>query len=250
MPALQRAVCILDLIAQKGSCSVVEICEALDIPKSSVYLLLDELKRCRFVTQDIHGNYCLWLKLVELSEYALNSLDIRDLVKPMLTQLMEETGLLCHLGIIDGMNAYYILKIESHSTISVRSFEGKRLSLSRSGIGKCLLAWQSEERRAELLSHMSYEKKTPTSITSSDALKQEIELIRQRGWSFDNGEDYLDVRCVAVPVFNAKNELAAAISLVGTSLQVTDKVLPELVQKGVLCAQDISRKLGWRGVTP
>ncbi|WP_252403953.1 IclR family transcriptional regulator C-terminal domain-containing protein, partial [Escherichia coli] len=47
----------------------------------------------------------------------------------------------------------------------------------------------------------------------------ELARIRRQGWSYDNGEDYADVRCVAAPVFNANNELTAAISVVAVSLE-------------------------------
>ncbi len=57
---------------------------------------------------------------------------------------------------------------------------------------------------------------TPTTITHPQRLYEELARIRRQGWSYDNGEDYADVRCVAAPVFNANNELTAAISVVGT----------------------------------
>ncbi len=72
---------------------------------------------------DNQDNYCLWTKLVELAGQALSKMDLRELARPRLTRLMDECGLLCHLGIIDQGNAYYILKIESPATISVRSHE-------------------------------------------------------------------------------------------------------------------------------
>ena len=67
----------------------------------------------------------MWTRLVELSGHALSKMDLRELARPRLTQLMDTTGLLCHLGIIDNGSAYYILKVESSATISVRSHEGK-----------------------------------------------------------------------------------------------------------------------------
>ena len=139
VPALTRAIDILNLIARIGPCSAATIIETLGIPKSTAYLLLSELKRQRFISVDHQENFCLWTKLVELSGHALSKMDLRELARPRLTKLMDETGLLCHLGIIDHESAYYILKVESSSTISVRSHEGKSLSLYRSGIGKCLL---------------------------------------------------------------------------------------------------------------
>jgi len=156
VPALTRAIDILNFIAQVGPCSAARIIDELAIPKSTAYLLLGELKRQRFLSIDNQDNYCLWTKLVELAGHALSKLDLRELARPRLTQLMDETGLLCHLGIIDNQNAYYILKIESSSTISVRSHEGKSLSLYRSGIGKCLLAWQPEAVRDAIISQLTW----------------------------------------------------------------------------------------------
>jgi DNA-binding IclR family transcriptional regulator len=142
VPALTRAIDILTLIARIGPCSAATIIDTLGIPKSTAYLLLNELRRQRFLSLDHQENFCLWTRLVELSGHALSKMDLRELARPRLTQLMDTTGLLCHLGIIDNGSAYYILKVESSATISVRSHEGKSLSLYRSGIGKCLLAWQ------------------------------------------------------------------------------------------------------------
>lgn len=133
VPALTRAIEILNLIGRIGPCSAATIIAELGIPKSTVYLLLGELKKQRFISMDNQDNYCLWTKLVELAGQALSKMDLRELARPRLTRLMDECGLLCHLGIIDQGNAYYILKIESPATISVRSHEGKSLSLTAPG---------------------------------------------------------------------------------------------------------------------
>ena len=246
VPALTRAIDILNLIARIGPCSAATIIDELGIPKSTAYLLLGELKKQRFLSMDNQDNYCLWTKLVELAGQALSKMDLRELARPRLTQLMDQCGLLCHLGIIDSGNAYYILKIEYPATISVRSHEGKSLSLYRSGIGKCLLAWQPERVQESIISELQWERATPTTITSAQQLRDELGRIRARGWSFDNGEDYPDVRCVAAPVFNANNELTAAISVVGTRLQINEDNRDYLAGRAIACAKDISRLLGWK----
>ncbi|WP_192457635.1 IclR family transcriptional regulator [Musicola keenii] len=246
VPALTRAIEIMNLIARRGPLPAAAIIAELAIPKSTAYLLLTELKRHRFISVDVNDNYCLWTKLVELAEHALSKIDLRDISRSRLTQLMEQTNLLCHLGIIDNENAYYILKIESPSTISVRSHEGKSLSLSRSGIGKCLLAWQPEAQRDRIIDSLDFTAKTPHTLTSPEQLRNELNNIRRQGWSYDHGEDYVDVRCVAAPVFNGRNELTAAISVVGTRLQINDDNRDLLASQTIACARDISRLLGWR----
>lgn len=149
-------------------------------------------------------------------------------------------------GIIDNGSAYYILKVESSATISVRSHEGKSLSLYRSGIGKCLLARQPAAVQQSIIEGLVWEQATPTTITHPQQLHEELARIRRQGWSYDNGEDYADVRCVAAPVFNANNELTAAISVVGTRLQINEEYRDYLAGKAIACAVDISRLLGWK----
>ncbi|WP_280631398.1 IclR family transcriptional regulator C-terminal domain-containing protein, partial [Salmonella enterica] len=100
--------------------------------------------------------------------------------------------------------------------------------------------------RKAIIEKMVWERATLTTITEPQQLNDELERIRQRGWSFDNGEDYPDVRCVAAPVFNARNELTAAISVVGTRLQINEENLDYLAGKAIACAKDISRLLGWK----
>ena len=245
VPALQRAMQILDLLADRGTCQPAEIVEQLGIPKSSAYLLFEELKRYRLITQDQNGGLSLGLKLIALGERAAARLDVREVAREHLMRLMEETGLLCHFGFMDGNAAYYILKIESNSTISVRSYVGKRLSLSSSGIGKCLLAWQPESVRRNVIAETVFHPTTPTTITSPQALEAELEKIRAQGWGFDNGEDVPDVRCVAAPVFDAKNVISGAISVVGAAMQIKDARVPDLAVQVMACAHAISKDLGW-----
>lgn len=221
IPALSRMVEILDYISREGECSAFDIVQALEIPQSTTYLMLEELVKYRFLHKKHNGQYMLWLKLIDLSSKALQKLEIRQIAEPFLTDLMNKTGLVCHLGILDQENAYYILKVESPLTVKLHTYEGKAMSLVRSGIGKCLLAYQSEEKQAQLINAIDYVAKTKTSITSKADLIKALEVIRQQGWSYDEGEDVEGIRCYAAPIFNMSYQLVAAISVVGTVDQMT-----------------------------
>lgn len=247
VPALQRMNEILGFLAGHGSCVAADVAKSLPIPKSSVYLLLDELKSMNYLTQDGEGRYRLWMRLIELGESASEGIDIREVARRHLSALTEQTGLLCHLGIFDGNSAYYVLKIESSSTISVRSREGKVISLYRSGVGKCLLAWLPPEKQDELIAGFDYKRLTPTTITDSEAMRREIETIRTQGWALDDEEDVPSVRCVAAPVFDARGAIVAAISAVGATVQIAADRIPPLSAQVVSSARDISKELGWRG---
>ncbi|MDR3029329.1 MAG: IclR family transcriptional regulator [Acinetobacter sp.] len=243
-PGLTRALDILNFISTHGACSVLQIQDALNIPKSSIYNILEELCRQNYLIKSNDGSYSLWLKVVELSNQVLVQMDLRAIAKPYLTDLMLATGLMCHLGVLDQKAAYYVLKIESNSSIRVHSYEGKRLALERSGIGKCLLAFQPEDLIQQTIQNLNFIAKTENSIMSIEAYIQELDLIRKKGWSFDNSEDVEGVRCIAAPIFNSHNTLEAAISIVGASIQINENNQEELVRLTTECARKISLKIG------
>ena len=245
IPALQRMNDVLGYIARSGPALPADIIKALSLPRSSIYLLVEEMKAMNFITQDPDGRCRLWMRLIELGEAASEGIDIRQVARRHLARLTEETGLLSHLGIIRGNSAYYVLKIESSATISVRSREGKTISLCRSGVGKCLLAWQPWAAREALVAGMAYRQATPNSIATPERLREEIRQIRERGWAVDDEEDVPNVRCVAAPVFDARNLIVAAISAVGATVQITPEAIPALSVQVCGCAQAISRELGW-----
>lgn len=244
VPALDKVMAILGELETRGPSLAGELIAALGLPRSSAYTLLDAMKQHKLVAQDSQGRYRLWMRLLALGQAASASLDIRDVARRHLLRLMEETGLLCHFGIMDGPVAYYILKVESRGSISVRSYEGKTLSLTRSGVGKCLLAWQPEEERERLLPELDFTAATPASITSPEALRAELERIRRCGWALDDGEDVPSVRCVAAPVFGMDGAIMGAISVVGARMQMEDERLEGLARQVTACAAAISRDLG------
>ncbi|MBS1154098.1 MAG: hypothetical protein H6R07_22 [Proteobacteria bacterium] len=245
VPALQRAVAILDYVAEQGACQGSALIPVLNAPKSSVYLLLEELKHLRLLSQGPDGQYRLGIKLIEFGEQASGQLDMREVARPHLNALMQETGLLCHLGVIEGDAAYYILKVESQGTIRVRSWEGKRLSLYSSGLGKCLLAWADPQKQKQLIENLQFVRATPQTITSAEELRAALAEIRSRGWSYDDREDLSEVRCIACPIFDASGKISAAISVVGTTLQIYDEKLSEISAKVIGTAARISKELGY-----
>lgn len=246
VPALTRTFALLEIISRNGQCSANQLVVESGMPKSTVYLLLEELKNLRLLTQSRSGNYRLGLKLLELGSQVSRQLDLRTIALPQLTRLMNTTGHLCHLGVLDGNTPIYLLKVESQSSIQVRTWEGKRLSLCRSSLGKCLLAWCDRERQNQLISSIEFLPMLPNTLTDEASLRTALQEIRQLGWAYDNEEDVANIRCVSAPVFNAAGDVSAAISIVGTSLQIGPENIIALAEQVKQTAWEISQALGYK----
>lgn len=243
VPALTRCMAILSYLEKHKKCTISELISALKLPRSSGYVLVDEMLKQGLINQDKNGNLQLWMRLIELGSCASRNIDLRDKIVPSLSSLLDSVDCLAvHYGIMEGDRGFYVIKLESpRAGMLIKSREGLPVSLVHAGLGKCLLAYQSPEVRERILPTIDYTPESPTSITTPEALRAELAKIRLQGWAFDNSEGEADIRCVAAPVFNAQHELLGAISIVGSVLKFNDDAIPDVVRKVKQCASSIEQ---------
>ena len=243
-PALTKGFAILDLIALEPGLGFAEIRERLGLPNSSCHHLIATLCQVGALQVRPDRGYVLGLRLFELGANAANQRQLHDLALPMLKQLALEVQLTCHLGVMEGAEAVYLLKVEGSREIRVNTWVGKRLSLHSSSLGKVLLAGLPDSELKDILKQVTWERKTPHSIVDPEAFRRHLQTVRERGWAIDDEEDLLNIRCVAAPVRDMQGQVVAAISAVGTVLDIVPDRFEGLA--GALCAaaRRISLSLG------
>ena len=239
-PALGKGFAILDLLAKEPGLTFTEIQNRLSLPKSSAHRLVASLVEIGALRCDADGRYVLGLRLFELGAAAVGQRRIDREAQPVLHALAWGETLTSHLGVLEGYQAVYLSKVECDQEIRVNTWVGKRLSLNRSALGKALLAWLPPAEARELMALTDFEQKTPKTIVDAATLSADLELVRKRGWALDDEEDALDIRCIAAPVRNREGKVIAAISVVGTVLQLTDQRLEPLAAKVLEAAAQIS----------
>lgn len=222
VPAVERAFMALELIAQSSNgFSVSEISRRLDLPKSSVHLILATLERQGYLQKHpLTGNYLFGLKLFSLSRAALQGVELRAVAQPFLKALMKRTGLTVHLGILEGNEAVIIEKIEAPGLVKVPSWVGRRMDVNCTGIGKALIAFLPGEEFDNRFKPGSLARHNESTIVSIAGLKRECARIREQGYAFDDEEDELGLRCIGAPLLDSRGCAVAAISTVGTLSQI------------------------------
>lgn len=244
-PALTKGFAILDLIAQEPGLGFAAIRSRLGLPNSSCHHLISTLCKLGALQLQPDRGYVLGLRLFELGTIAASQRKIEQSALPALKRLAKEVGLTCHLGVMEGAEAVYLIKVEGLREIRVNTWIGKRLSLHSSSLGKVLLAWLPEHEMEDKLHYATWEAKTASTITDPAQFRQLLKAVRARGWAFDNEEDAPSIRCVAAPVFDMKGRIIAAISAVGTVLDIEPERFPELAEKLCATAREISANLGY-----
>lgn len=92
-------------------CTISEIISLTGLPRSSVYVLVDDMVKLRLLRQNSDKTVQLWMKLVALGNSASDSLDLKEIISPYLDKLITSIDCLAvHFGIMDDDKAFYVLK--------------------------------------------------------------------------------------------------------------------------------------------
>lgn len=106
---------------------------------------------------------------------------------------------------------------------------GLKAPLYCTGIGKALLAYAGPEKVDEVIGEGLYSF-TKDTITDGEKLKEELAVVRERGYSTDNMEHEYGIKCVAIPIRNGEDQVVAACSVTGPSPRFTEKRIAELAE--------------------
>lgn len=243
-PVIGKMLQVLDYLSRQDA-SFSDIARALSLPRSSTYVLLQSLEEVGFVRLLPDNRlYALGFKLYELGALAVRGVNVKEQAMPHLQALCDAVDLTCHLGCLHGTEAFYLLKLLPRNKLHINSWEGKRISLYSSGVGKALMAWQPEEELEALLDACTFAPVTPMTITDPDRLKRHLAEIRIRQWAMDNEEDGLGLRCIAAPVFSLQGRVNAAVSVSGPLQQVNEASIPGLVDAVKKAARAITCSVG------
>lgn len=187
-----RTVELLELLAARGDrpARLQELAEALDVPRSSMYALLQTLAARGWVRTDVTGSlYGIGIHALLAGTSYLDSDPRVRVVRPYLEEASEALGETIHMGRLDGWDVAYLATRESHEYLRTISRVGRRLPAHVGALGKALLA----ERPDAELPEGPYEALTPHSHTSRASLAADLAAVRARGYSVDREEGVLGI---------------------------------------------------------
>src|SRR5260370_34059473 len=209
--AVERALTMLEAVAQESEgIRNVEISRKLKIPKSSASYILRKVETQGYLTRDAEsGKYRVGLKILSLSRGALGGRDVRGVALPIMRHLTHQTGLTCHLAVLDGPEAVSIEKVEPEGFIRMDTWVGRRMRVHATSVGKALVAYIPQEQLEQTLRKIGMEKRTPKTISPLPRLLKELEKVRTQGYAVDDEENNLGARCLGAPIFDERGDIEA-----------------------------------------
>jgi IclR family acetate operon transcriptional repressor len=244
--SVERALNILHLfIVGEAEIGLSDISHRVGLHQSTVFRLLATLSAAGFAEQNPHtGRYRLGPSALSIGQAFLRHSDLRQLAEAPLANLRDRSGETVHLATLNGKDIIYLEKLPGLHPIGLMSSRvGERSPAHCTGLGKALLAHEPEDDVREIFAGglRSY---TPRTITRMGAFLPELAKVRQAGFAVDDEEHEQGVMCVAAPVFDS-HQVVAAISVAGPADRMREAIrYRDLTGEVLTAAEEISTRLG------
>ena len=228
---------------------VSDIAKSLQMLPSKVSRMLKTLEADDWVEKSPHtGKYRIGVRFLQAGLLYVSNHTLRRLILPHVEQMAREMGLLSGWGIFKNGKVIIVDRIRIKNGPLVHLL-GSDVPLHSSSYGKLFLAYLTGQELDGMLQSMMFNILTPKTISTADALKNELTRVREMGYAVDEEETREGIIGFAAPVFDDSNNLVAAITISGPTNEFShDRVLEVsyLREKGLF----ISRQLGNRTEGP
>jgi len=241
--SVDRAASLLIALGEaEGEAGVTELARRLGLHKSTASRLLATLQKRGLVEQDDDsGKYRLGLEVVRLGGHAEETLDLRSIAMPQLEGLARLVKETTTLEVLEDDAALVVAYSDASGNGRDRS--GRSLPLHATAPGKVLLANQAE-REVIRLSKVGFTPYTSHTIVRVDLLLEELARGRKRGFATAFGEFEPTVNAVAVPVFDRRSGIVAALEVRASGGRIPPSRVPELVAQAREAAARITTGIG------
>jgi IclR family acetate operon transcriptional repressor len=245
--SLTRALSLLNSIAESpdGGATLTDLAQQVGLPASTAHRLLMTLEQERYVR--FAADRRIWTVDVQAFVTGCAFIKTRNLVtlaRPRLRALMESSGETANLAIEVRGEAVYLGQVECRQIMRVFARPGSRVLMHCSAVGKAILSAMSDKTISKILHQHGMPRLTAKTITTPAALRTELKRIRGRGYSVDDEEQAIGLRCVAAPIYDENGEVVAAVSASGPMARIDEGGLAAIGQMAMDSARAISFEMG------
>lgn len=225
VPAVIRALDVLELFLERPELSAREVIERLDLPRTTVHELLVTLEARGYLTS-VPGQpvrYRLGMPLFQLGAAFAGRLDLVREAESVARDVAAKCDEAVHVAVLDGADVIYLVKVDSTHPVRMVSAVGRRLPAHCTAVGKVLLSALGDADLDAVLKKGDLRGMTANSVTDPERLRAELSDVRARGVAVDVGESDIAMRCVAAAVRDYSGAAVAAMSLSAPIIRWTEE---------------------------
>jgi DNA-binding IclR family transcriptional regulator len=183
------------------------------------------------------GEYRIGLRLWEIGSLSPRSGSLQRVALPFMHDLYETTRCPVHLAIREGGEVVLIASLVPKRYGKERPRVGGRYAIHATAVGHVLLAFAPRDIQDDILAQ-PLELYTPYTETDPAKLRQVLKQVRREGLATSDRQVDRHLVSIAAPIYDAMDEVVAALSIIVPFEQIQGRSWGYLVQA---IARGISR---------
>lgn len=245
MQALERGLSLMVALARSGRASLTELSLSAGMPTASAHRLLTTMEKMGFVAFDeAVQSWSIGAQAFRVGSSFAQRSNLVEASRKVMRDLTADTGETANLGIVADIEVVFVTQVETSNPIRAFFPIGTRGSLHATGVGKAYLAQIGRENVETLLQRTGLEEFTPKTLVTPQALFDDLEAIRARGWALDDEERFEGMRCVASALRNRHGDAVGGVSVSGPSSRFPDHLIAEIGGRVRRAAEEIHALTG------
>lgn len=221
--ATARALALIERVAgAERPPTLAELGEVLALPKATVHRIARELEDAGMLTREPGGKrYTLGPRFTSLAAAALTNSSHRGVRHAIMQRLVDDIGETCNFTVLDGNSVLYLDRVEAHWPLRMHLQPGSHVPLHCTASGKLFLAHLRATVRKRMIDALELERHTPGTITDPARLARALDKIRIQKIGTDNEEFLTGLVAIAVPVYDSKKRILAALAIHGPTARLS-----------------------------
>jgi IclR family KDG regulon transcriptional repressor len=225
--------------------SITEISELIELPKSTVHRLVQELVREGFLLQnEKKRNYQLGFSILALGGIVKYHAEIFDEARPLLQQFVKRFDLPIHICVMEQHKVTYLMREKGTIRMNIVTKSGRQNDLHATAEGLAILAYKNKQIIEDFLSKplVSY---TEYTLTDPDELRKELLKVRSEGIAVSKNTFAIGYSSYAAPIRDYTGEILSSVAVVSKNEYVPEELEEELLRAIQDIAKEISIMLGY-----
>ncbi len=245
--ALERALDILDVFSlEHPELTLTEIAARVNLAKSTASRLLAVLEERGWLERSPDTDrYRIGVRAFAFGQVYIQATTLDAEAQPFLHRLARECGQTANLGVLHNGEVVHLAVVLPARPIRFDAFAGQREQAHCTGLGKVLLATLTDEELAAVVERHGLPERTPHTFTTLAALREHLALVRVQGYALDDEESHLGLRCLALPIYDARGRIVASLSVSGLADEFTAEALGRYRVACAAAARELSARLGY-----
>lgn len=240
---LAKGLSVIEVFSpERQRLSIADAAGATGLDRASARRCLLTLTNLGYAHYD--GKYfSLTPRVLRLGTACLATMPLARIVQPLLDSLSNEIRQSTSVSILDDWEIVYVARAAQQRLMSINLMPGSRMPAYCASMGRVLLAGLPDEAVIEILRRHPPTRRTPFTRYKQKDILAALAATRRNGFAISDQEIEIGLRSIAVPLYDQRNKLVAAINVGVAAVQHNAGELAKLYLAKLIAVQQAIRPL-------